>query len=293
MRRYRFVTVDVFTSRRFGGNPLAVLPEAEGLTEAEMQAIAREFNLSETSFVLPPADPAHHARLRIFTPKRELPFAGHPTIGTAWVLAERASRETLLLEQPAGLVRIHLLRDAAGGLLRAELAAPAPLSLGSSFRAEEIAPLAGLSPADLRCDRHPPLIASVGNPFILAEVQPEALSRAAPDLAAGRALLAARPELAGRDALYLYAPVGEEIRARMFGPAFGVLEDAATGSAAAPLAGLLLHLSGREAGRWRIRQGEEMGRPSLLEAAAWREGAEIRTSVGGACVVVMEGLLSL
>ena len=118
MPAYEFVTVDVFTDRRFGGNPLAVFPDARGLTAEQMQALAAEFNLSETTFVLPPENPQNHARVRIFTTRTELPFAGHPNVGTGYVLARRMDKppEHLVFEELAGLVRVHLLRDADGSI---------------------------------------------------------------------------------------------------------------------------------------------------------------------------------
>jgi trans-2,3-dihydro-3-hydroxyanthranilate isomerase len=289
MRRYRFVTLDVFTTTRFGGNPLAVFPDARGLADAEMQALAAEFNLSETTFVLPPDDPANTARLRIFTPKLELPFAGHPNVGTGWVLGATHPADTLRFEEIAGLVEIALDRDAAGAVSAATIVAPKPLSLGAEFTPAQIAPCAGLDPSAIVTQRHRPVQAGVGNPFVIAEVAPDALGRAAPDAAACRQVAEATPALVGRFALYLYARAGEGLRARMFSPAFGVMEDPATGSAAAPLAALLLHLSGAARGAWDVTQGVEMGRPSLLRTAAWRAADGIRASVGGACVPVLEG----
>ncbi|MGG5890324.1 PhzF family phenazine biosynthesis protein [Falsiroseomonas sp. HC035] len=283
MRRYDFVTVDVFTDRRFGGNPLAVFPDARGMTTAEMQALAAEFNLSETTFVLPPADPANTAQVRIFTRTREMPFAGHPNVGTGFVLADRAVSGVLRFEEIAGLVEVRL----QDGITT--IAAPQPLTLGAEFPAATIALCAGLEPWEVVTDRHAPVLASVGNPFVLAEVEPAALGRAAPDFAAFRAALAAAPALEGRLALYLYAREGAGVRARMFAPLGGTLEDAATGSAATPLAALLLHLSGEAEGSWDITQGVEMGRPSLLRTTARRGPDGIRATVGGGCVPVLRG----
>ncbi|MFO0986233.1 MAG: PhzF family phenazine biosynthesis protein [Alphaproteobacteria bacterium] len=293
MRSYRFVTVDVFTERRFGGNPLAVFPDARGLSDAEMQALAAEFNLSETTFVLPPRDPANTARVRIFNRKHEMAFAGHPNVGTGYVLAQQG-RETggaLRFEEMAGLVEVTVERDAAGALAGTTIAAPQPLSLGTEISREAIADCAGIAPADVRTGAHPPLAAGVGIPFVLAEVAPEALARATPNLPAFRAAVARWPELAGRLSLYLYAR-GEDraaIRARMFAPLAGTWEDPATGSAATPLACLLLSLTTGERARFAIEQGVEMGRPSLLRVEAWRAPEGLRASVGGACVPVLSG----
>src|SRR5215217_2176463 len=132
MPTFSFVTVDVFTDRRFGGNPLAVFPDARGISDADMQSLAAEFNLSETTFVLPPADPANTARVRIFNRKSEMPFAGHPNVGTGWVLARqgRAKDGALLFEEIAGLVEVEVAPDAV------TIAAPQPLSLGAEMPAE-------------------------------------------------------------------------------------------------------------------------------------------------------------
>jgi trans-2,3-dihydro-3-hydroxyanthranilate isomerase len=287
MRRYRFVTLDVFTDTRFGGNPLAVFPDAQGLSDAEMQALATEFNLSETTFVLPPANPANTARVRIFTPKVEMPFAGHPNVGTGFVLADRAVDGVLRFEEIAGLVEVRIARDAQGAVRQAVIAAPQPLSFGAGFTAEQLAPCATLAPGDVVTARHAPVSASLGNPFVLMQVTPAALTRAAPDEGAFRQVMAA--QAVPRLAIYLYALDGGRVRARMFGPGLGVKEDAATGSAAVVLAAMLLHLDGGERGAWDIVQGVEMGRPSLLRTTATRAADGIRATVGGGCVRVLEG----
>lgn len=293
MRRFDFVTVDVFTETRFGGNQLAVFPDARGMTDAEMQALAAEFNLSETTFVLPPADPANTARVRIFTRKYEMPFAGHPNVGTGYVLADRARDGVLRFEEIAGLVEVTVERDAAGALVGTTIAAPQPLTLGQEFTPVIIAGCIGVEPWEVVTERHRPVAASVGNPFVLVEVEPAALTRASPDFGAFRATLAANPALAGRLAIYLYARDGAAVRARMFAPLGGTVEDAATGSAATPLAALLLKLDGGDAGAWDITQGVEMGRPSLLRTTARRASDGIRATVGGGCVPVFRGEVTL
>ncbi|MFL1461681.1 PhzF family phenazine biosynthesis protein [Roseococcus sp. DSY-14] len=285
MRRFRFLTLDVFTGQRFGGNPLAVFPEAEGLADAEMQALAAELNLSETTFVLPPADPANDARVRIFNRTAEMPFAGHPNVGTAWALRHRARGGVLRFEELAGLVTVRL-EDAA-----ATVEAPQPLALGPEMPAELLAPCLGVAPLGK------PVLASCGNSFVLAEVAAEDLPRAAPDLAAFRAAAAAWPHAAQGGAaprlpVHLWARSGAAaIRARMFSPLSGTLEDAATGSAATPLAALL-HARG-EGSAFAITQGVEMRRPSLLHARAWDAADGVRASVGGGCVPVLEGWAAL
>jgi trans-2,3-dihydro-3-hydroxyanthranilate isomerase len=291
MRSYAFVTVDVFTDRRFGGNPLAVFPDASGLADSEMQSLAAEFNLSETTFVLPPSDPAHTARVRIFNRTAEMPFAGHPNVGTGYVLAGlgRDKDGVLLFEEKAGLVEVRLDRDDAGVAIGATIAAPQPLSLGIELPVEAIAGCAGIDPAEVVVSAHRPVVASVGNPFVIAEVTGAALSRAAPDPGRFRQVEADWPALERRLSLHLYAHGGERIRARMFAPLAGTFEDPATGSANAPLAALLLSLTKEASRSYEIVQGVEMGRPSLLHASARRTAHGIRATVGGRCIPVLRG----
>jgi trans-2,3-dihydro-3-hydroxyanthranilate isomerase len=286
---YPFVTVDVFTDTRFGGNPLAVFPDAQGLSEADMQALAREFNLSETTFVLPPDDPANTARVRIFTPAYELPFAGHPNVGTGFVLA-RLGRDrdgVLRFEEAAGLVEVTVARDAAGEVTGATVAAPQSLSLAHGPSPEAVAACAGLHPADVMTASHAPVEGSLGTPVVLAEVAAEALAAAAPDMAQFR--LAAGG--GGKLLLYLYAHDNDNsrVRARMFAPLAGIMEDPATGGAAVTLAALLLSLGKADRGTWDITQGVEMGRPSLLRTTATRTADGISATVGGDCVLVLSG----
>ena len=291
MRRYSFVTVDVFTDSRFGGNPLAVFTDADGLSDAEMQALAREFNLSETTFVLPPDDPANTAKVRIFTPAAEMPFAGHPNVGTGWVLADqgRDRDNVLLFEEKAGLVRVEVTRGPDGRPGGAVIAAPQPLSLGIEVPVEVVAACAGLAPDDVLTAAHRPVVASLGVGFVVAEVAPEALGRAAYDLAAFRRSAAGDPALRNRLELLLYARDGAGLRTRMFAPLAGVPEDPATGSAAVALGALLLSLGAEEEGAWEIVQGVELGRPSLLQVTARRGPDGIRATVGGGCVQVLRG----
>lgn len=288
---YVFETVDVFTTERFGGNPLAVFPEAQGLSDRAMQHLATEFNLSETTFVLPPADPANSARVRIFNRSHEMPFAGHPMVGTAYVLASRAADRpaAFTFEVPAGVVavRLHYDGDAVAG---AEIDAPRPLTTGVQLTAADVASSVGLSPSDVVTAHHPPMLATVGNTYVIAELAPEALPRAVPDLAAFRRVLHATPALDGRYSLYVYARRGAgSVDARMFAPLVGTHEDPATGSAATPLAALLLSLTSDAELRVDIHQGVTMGRPSLLKASAYRAADGIRARVAGACVPVFSG----
>ena len=290
MRSFSFVTVDVFTDRRFGGNPLAVFPDAGGLTDGEMQSLAAEFNLSETTFVLPPADPANTARVRIFNRRQEMPFAGHPNVGTGWVLAGmgRARDGALRFEEIAGLVEVKVEGDLVN------IAAPQPLSLGPEMPVDLLASCVGLKTEDIVTTAHRPVMASVGNPFIIAEVRGDALSRAAPDIGRFRDVVKVYTATGpNRLPFYLYAHAGPRIRSRMFAPLSGTIEDPATGSAATPLVALLLSLTKDSQQRYEITQGVEMGRPSLLLCTAKRGADGIRATVGGGCVPVLKGEVSL
>ena len=179
MPSFPYETVDVFTDRAFGGNPLAVFTDARGLSDAQMQALAAEMNYSETTFVLPPDDPANDARVRIFHRTAEMPFAGHPNVGTACVLARhgRDRNGVLRFEQMAGLVEIAVERDAAGAVSGAVIAAPQALSLGVELPADRIAACAGLSLSDIVTSGHQPVQASLGVKFVLAEVAPRRAGR--------------------------------------------------------------------------------------------------------------------
>ncbi len=291
MKAYPFVTVDVFTEERFGGNPLAVFPDARGLSDAQMQALAAEFNLSETTFVLPPDDPAHTARVRIFNRTHEMSFAGHPNVGTGYVLAMQGRDKDgkLRFEEISGLVEIKVDRDGAGVVTGATIAAPQPLSLGVRLSPEDVAACAGLLPADVITAGHSPMQASVGFPVMLAEVSAAALAHAVPNLAEFRRVLAQCPALDGQLVLYVYTRDGARVRARMFSPPAGTWEDPATGGAAAPLAALLLSLTAETNASYDVVQGVEMGRPSLLRATARRIDESICATVGGGCVPVLRG----
>ena len=300
--RHRFLTADVFTDRAFGGNPLAVLPDAGGLDPARMQQVAREFNLSETVFVLPPDQPAHTRRLRIFTPAREVPFAGHPTVGTALVLATIGGLELtgettrITFEEGAGPVPVTI-RAAAGRPVFAELTAPEPPAVRPAPAPAALADMLGLAAADLRLDAGLPAIASTGLPFLIVELaDAAALGRARLDHTVWRRLLAD----AGAREVYLVtrdtAGLDADFRARMFAPAAGIVEDPATGSAAAAFGGWLglRELRGDGITRYVIAQGVEMGRPSRLEIAVeTRAGAVAAIRVGGGAVLVSEGTIEV
>lgn len=295
MRTFAFDTVDVFTDRRFGGNPLAVFKDARGLSDDEMQKLAFEFNLSETTFILPPESAANTARVRIFNRTTEMAFAGHPSIGTAYVMARAGvvKSDQLRLEVPAGIVAVELERDATGEVVGGKITAPQPLSTGPEISTSTIATCLGLAEADVITATHTPIVGSMGNPYIFAELHHNAVARCVPDLISFRGALAAYPELGNRFSVLAYACDGAEIHARMFAPLSGTWEDPATGSANAPLAGLLLRHSTQDDVAFTVRQGEEMGRPSLLRITASRRGSEITATVAGHCVPVFRGEVSL
>jgi trans-2,3-dihydro-3-hydroxyanthranilate isomerase len=291
-----FVTVDVFTDRRFGGNPLAVVPDAAGLSTAQMQAIANEFNLSETTFVLPPKDPAHSAEVRIFTPKFELPFAGHPNVGTAFVVGRRGHpHDPLIFEEQAGLVPVVLLREGSS-IIGARLTAPQPLAVGAAVAVETIAAACSLAADDIDTRNHAPCVAGCGTRFMFAEVRTrQALERAQPR----GDIFAANFPIEGTTGIHLYwrdGADGIDIRTRMFAPLHGVPEDPATGSANVALVGLLASLRPEPdlSLSVRIAQGVEMGRPSLLEASAEkRAGVVAETRIGGRCIPVLAGTIEV
>ena len=299
-----YVTVDVFTDTRFGGNQLAVVLDAGGLDDGLMQAIASEFSYSETTFVCPPSDPAHTAEVRIFTPGTEIPFAGHPNIGTAFALARRGEifgksiADTVVFEEKAGLVAVEIHRE-AGAPVGARLTSPQAFKLGDPVAADVISACCSIATTEIAVNVHEPCVASCGLPWVFAcATGPGVIIKARPDAGAFAELLPARV-VAG---IELYAPAagttpdGAEYKVRVFAPEFGVTEDAATGSANVSLAGLLAELqSGADMQLvTTISQGIEMGRPSLLVAEADKEnGTVTATRIGGRCVPVMEGTLAL
>jgi trans-2,3-dihydro-3-hydroxyanthranilate isomerase len=299
----RFVTLDVFTQRRFAGNPLAVVLDAGGLETPAMQAIAREFNISETVFVFPPDDSSARARLRIFTPANELPFAGHPTVGTAVLLGLRdgadAAERRFLLEEIVGPVPCRTRATGAASGWAAFDLPRLPFrddSDAGAYRREDLAPALGLAPDDLAVEAVSPVERwSAGNPFTMVPLAGlDAMRRCAIDRARfddvfGRG---------SRAAAFLFcretSDAGNAIHARMFAPAFGILEDPATGSAVAAFAGYLAAHGGYRDGvhTIRIEQGYEMGRPSLIELTITiANGALASATIAGDAVVVMEGTI--
>jgi trans-2,3-dihydro-3-hydroxyanthranilate isomerase len=311
-RRYRFVTADVFTSRPFGGNPLAVFPRAEGLPPETMQAIAKEFNFSETTFVLPPERSGSTRRVRIFTPRTELPFAGHPTIGTAHVLvatglvgggAERGAGASgqgsidLVFDEGVGPIPVQVTLEAGQPVFAEMTVAKLPESGPAPSDDAALATMLSLSPDDLLGAPFQPQPFSCGLPFLYVPLRSrQALSRARLDTSLWRGTLR---ESWAKDVFVLAwdgPPGGPVLHARMFAPGSGIEEDPATGSAAAALAGYLAARDGSAAAtlQWTINQGADMGRPSLLRVLADRsDGRLTRVRVGGSSVIMTEGELLL
>jgi trans-2,3-dihydro-3-hydroxyanthranilate isomerase len=296
MRR-RFFTLNVFTAERFTGNPLAVVIESDGLDAATMQAIAREFGHPETVFAFNPDDPAQRARLRIFTPARELPFAGHPTVGTAVLLAHLdggTTRRELVLLEGVGPVACTVEPDGQGGTARFVIPRR-PERLGAVRDLGKLAAALGLSPADFDIDGFAPEHWTAGNAFTFAPLHGlAAMYRAKPDSAAWNAAFGPSDPLG----VFLFCreveEAGHDFHARMFAPLAGVAEDPATGSAAAAFAGVIAASAGLADGEhaFVIEQGYEMGRPSQI--GLWltmRDGAFAAASVGGPAVIVTEGTI--
>ena len=298
-----FTTYDVFTARPFGGNPLAIVEEADGLSDAQMQVIAREFNLSETIFVLKPKDPANTASVRIFFPTAEIPFAGHPTIGCAIHLASRkykpgCSFETeIRLEEVAGLVPVRVSR--IGDVPRAQFTAPVvPFAVEMPLPGvEEVARALALSPSDMGFDGHGLGLFQGGPRFFYVPLNSrEALAKARVIEPHWSAMVSGM----GLGNAYLYTRgsdgSGTDFRSRMYAPGDGIPEDPATGSATALLAAQLLASEGLGEGthRWKLEQGHEMGRPSDLWLEADVAGAKLTAvRVAGQAVQIMSGVLEL
>jgi trans-2,3-dihydro-3-hydroxyanthranilate isomerase len=308
MRTYRYATADVFTDRQFGGNPLGVVLDARGLSSEEMLAITREFNYSETTFVLP-AERGGACRVRIFTPGGEVPFAGHPTIGTAHVLftlgvlRTDADETTIVLEENVGDVPVRV-RVAGGGPAALGGVEPsfAQLSVAqlpeerAAPTIEELASMLSIDASDFVGGDWSPVTASCGLPFVIAPLRSyDAVGRARVDLGVWERVLP--PDAWSREIMVVaMAPSADtgaaDARVRVFVPGLSVPEDPATGSANAGLAGYLARRTPRLDGtlRWVVEQGIEMGRPSRLELEADKRGGKIvAVRVGGSAVVVCTG----
>lgn len=297
-----FHVLDVFTDRPFEGNPLAVVLDSEGLDDARMLAITREFNLSETVFVLPPDDPVNSAKIRIFTPGGELPFAGHPTVGTAALLAELRAGSHLstgviiALEEKIGLVKVEVSRR-PGGVPRAVFALPRlSENLNLEFDPTLVARALGIDPLDIGFGAHGISAWSAGVPYSMVPVKDLAVMarvRVA-DLNAWSEAFAKT----GREGVFIYTREtvhpAHHVHARMFWPSAGIAEDPATGSAVAAFSGLAATVELPEDGQHQliIEQGFEMGRPSLIALDLdIRGGRLVGALIGGSAVRVSEGRL--
>ncbi len=293
MRPYRYLVVDVFTERPLEGNPLAVFPDAAGIDDDTMQRVARELNLSETVFVLAPTDPSTIARLRIFTPAQEVPFAGHPTIGTAYVLTELgrvpSDADAFVLSERIGPVRIRLERRADPFL--AWLRTP-PITFGPTFDGEACARALGLDGSALT--HVSPQVVSAANPFLfIALREPRLVDAVAVDSSALERVVP--PSVAM--GFFVFAPTPTGAYSRMFAPRAGVTEDPATGSATGPLGAYLARygfIPLREGQRFTNTQGVHMGRPSALHAILRvRDGTLETVEVGGSAVQLAVATMTL
>lgn len=303
MPRVRYITADVFTDRRFGGNQLAVFPDARGIPSEAMLDITREFNYSETTFVLPPDDPRHTRRVRIFTPEREMPFAGHPTVGTAHVLAHigeiplDGDTTRIVFEEGVGPVPV-VIRASGGQPVFAQLAvAKLPETGPTPPSRDALAEVLSLAPDDILSNTYVPEAVSCGLPFLFVPlVDRGAVARARVRLDVWERVL--RDYWTHELFVFAFDPerAGSDVRARMFAPGLNVLEDPATGSACAALGGYLGARDPRADGtlRWVVEQGFEMGRPSILEIETDKAaGAITGVRVGGSSVVVCDGMMEI
>jgi trans-2,3-dihydro-3-hydroxyanthranilate isomerase len=296
MRR-QFVTLDVFAARRFAGNPLAVVLDAEGLNDASMQMIAREFNLAETVFVLPAREASHRARIRIFTPAAELPFAGHPTVGTAVLLnrIDGGSARKIVIEEAIG--PIHCTSDsidADRGRARFELAR-LPEQAGNAANAEQIATALGLRADDIGFEAFKPSRWSAGVPMTFVPVRGLDASRRC------RTNLVEWDAAFGQDEraiAYVFCretiETDSAFHTRMFAPRLGVPEDPATGAAAAAFSGVYVHFERPPDGQRELllEQGYEMGRPSLIGLSVTvRDRRLAAAAISGEAMVVSEGMI--
>ena len=296
---YRYFICDVFTDKKFCGNQLAVLPEAGGLSNSQMQKIAREFNFSESAFVFSP-ELGQTRKVRIFTPTEEVPFAGHPNIGTAFVLAKDGAfgdfREPVkvIFEEKVGFVPITIRYD-AGNQIWCELSAPEELSLGDSVPTEFSASLLSLDTGDIVTTTHPPQVASVGLPFLFIELSSlDVLQRAKVNMPQFNRLI--DRGIVTYIHMYIKRTDDFDIRARMFAPIDGVPEDPATGSANCALIALLTYYDSETDtdNNWRISQGIEVGRPSVLNGRTEKRNGKITgVWIGGNSVLISEGIIEM
>ena len=303
--KLKFHTLDVFTTRKFAGNPLAVVLAADHLSTEQMQTITKEFNLSETTFVMKPDDPANTAKMRIFFPGGEMPFAGHPTLGTAILLAELNNKPgctistEIRLELKAGLtpVKVTRIADQCSGIFTAPIVpfivdAPVP-------SVADVARALNLDPSDIGFDGHAMDSLEGGPRFFYVPVKTRAALEKSKVLEPHWSTILA-PMTGSVDAAYLYTRGGDNpktsFRSRMYAPTGGIPEDPATGSATALLAAQLLKAENLSVGThvWQLEQGYEMGRPSDLRLEAdVKSGKLSAVRVGGSAIRVMSGEIDL
>jgi trans-2,3-dihydro-3-hydroxyanthranilate isomerase len=303
MAKFHFVTADIFTDTPFGGNQLAVFPDASGIPEARLADVTREFNFSETTFVYPPDDARHTRRVRIFTPGAELPFAGHPTVGTAHVLAAigaiplTGDVTNIVFEEGVGPMRVSIRSEGGRPVFAQFTTAELPHVAAMPADRATLASVLGLDASDLLGAGWDPQVLSCGVPYTYVAVRDAAtVARARFKMD-----LWERSMKGGTGSeIFVFAFGGErpgsDVHARMFAPAFSVPEDPATGSAAAALAGYLAPRDARRDGllAWRVEQGFEMGRPSIMELEAdVRGGAVAAVRVGGSSVLMTEGHMEI
>lgn len=294
MMKLDYTLLDVFTTERLSGNPLAVVSKADGLLDDQMQRIAAEFNLSETVFITKPKTERHTAALRIFTPQVELPFAGHPTVGAAVVLGLETKTTAIRLEEQVGVITCVIERiDRSTG--NARFALPhLPMVAGSAPDTHRIALALGLEPEDIGFGAHKPSVYSAGVIFYLVPVKSAAiLARVRPDRRGWNEIFQL-----GHNSVYVYCETREErgndFAARMFAPGMGLGEDPATGAAAAALIGALASEAPGGQTEYRLRQGKEMGRPSLITLQIRKDGDTLtHGGIGGSAVIVGQGTLDL
>ncbi len=296
-----YFTLDVFTTERFGGNPLAVVNEADRLSDQVMQKIACEFNLSETVFVMRASSPENTAKLRIFTPTKELPFAGHPTIGTAILLAEMGAdflndwTKTIRFEEQIGLVQVEVTKTTDQPAYGELTAARMPEYVGGEPENDRVASALGIKAKDIGFGLHKVAIYDAGNaPLFVPLASREILEKISPNLQDWENL-----GVAGDFGIYAYCRGGngsQEFHARLFGPENGIVEDPATGSAAVAFAGALNEALVLENGdhSWVIHQGEDMGRPSRIDLkAVVSDGELVEVKVGGNALRVSRGVIAV
>lgn len=298
----RFVTLDVFTAQRLAGNPLAVVLDTEGLDTGAMQKIAREFNLSETVFILPPQDPIHLARLRIFTPYRELPFAGHPTVGTAVQLALMNGAHpgedlNFMVEEEVGIVSCTVrLANREFGRARFELP-KLPEGIGGTFEIGMVAAALGLEAGDIGFAAYQPRVYSAGNPFVFVPVKSlDAVGRIAPQGQFWPEAFGGVASVFTTASVFAYTPETVTSDARFHARMLDFTrEDPATGSAVAAFAGVVMEFEPPKDGQHTlaVEQGYEMGRPSriVLGLDVWG-GKLTGATIGGDAILVQQGTIA-